>query len=173
MILPGVRSWMSPNSRTAYIEKSKIITPDHLQRTDASGEWIDIKNLHFHVLQPLFRALVLFAAADFYTCQDSKHIGNMPVFLIRTSIEDGLSAPITLDSIHNKIDKNSKSFSSEYGNIVKTSLKAAIDFVLELEALETAAYRLNPDPATIAREEPEEIEIWDDVRKDWRKEQMD
>jgi len=60
-------------------------------------------------------------------------------------VEDGLSAPITFESIIDKVDD----YAGEDGNAVKTTLETAIDFVIGLEAREAAVFGLQPDPVTI------------------------
>ncbi|KAI0836012.1 hypothetical protein F5Y06DRAFT_275005 [Hypoxylon sp. FL0890] len=53
------------------------------------------------------------------------------------------NASITFDSIANNIDRCAE----ETPETVKTTLKTAIDFVLDLEAREATALGLQPDPA--------------------------
>ncbi|KAK4220326.1 hypothetical protein QBC37DRAFT_382009 [Rhypophila decipiens] len=98
-----------------------------------------------YVLQPLFQALIIGAFPDYYLNQTSRTIGNMFVFLIRTGVEEGLSAPITFDSLEGKIDPLSPSYSSKDGDVVKVSLETAIDFVQTLEIREMAVYGPHPD----------------------------
>ncbi|KAM7202205.1 hypothetical protein V8F33_002922 [Rhypophila sp. PSN 637] len=98
-----------------------------------------------YVLQPLFRALIIGAFPDYYLNQTSRTIGNMSVFLIRTGVEEGLSAPITFDSLEGKVDPLSPSYSSKDGDVVKVSLETAIDFVQALEIREMAVYGPHPD----------------------------
>ncbi|KAK3353817.1 hypothetical protein B0T25DRAFT_581508 [Lasiosphaeria hispida] len=66
-------------------------------------------------------------------------------------IEDGLSAPITFAPIADKIENHL----GDSGNAVKTTLATAIDFVMGLEAREAAAFGLRPDPAVLARADPQ------------------
>ncbi|KAF7561540.1 hypothetical protein G7046_g2600 [Stylonectria norvegica] len=102
---------------------------------------VDLKQF---VLQPLFRALLVVADCSEYGGEDSQTVGRMPVLLVRTGIEEGLSAPITFESLAVKTDGQA------WGTIstVKTTLEAAIDFVISLEAREAAVFGLQPDPAT-------------------------
>ncbi|KAK3983835.1 hypothetical protein QBC44DRAFT_390819, partial [Cladorrhinum sp. PSN332] len=77
-------------------------------------------------------------------------VGELPVFLVRTGVQEGLSGPISFDSIskftHPDFKINDK--------IIKTDLETAIDFVLCLEAREAAAYGLQPDT----------LEVWNSER---------
>lgn len=133
---------------------------------DCGGRHYVLCHRH-HILQPLFRALMILASPAFYTNQNSQAIGKMPVFLIRTGVEEGLSAPVTFNSLGDKIDASSPSYSSKDGNTIRVTLEAAIDFVLSLEARETAAYGTRPDPATIIREYPVYISIFDEATQDY------
>lgn len=101
-----------------------------------------IKHHEAYVLQPLFRALlVIFSGAD-WRGENSKAAGQLPVTLVRTDVESGLSEPITFDTIADKVD----CCLGDEGSAVRVSLEVAIDFVMTLEAREAAAMGLNPDP---------------------------
>jgi hypothetical protein len=102
-----------------------------------------LKDHKFHVLQPLFRALLIIISSKNYNNEDSKTIGKLPVFLVRTGIEDGLSAPITFEPIMDKIHGSLGATKST----IKVTLETAIGFVLDLEAREAAVFALQPDPA--------------------------
>ncbi|KAI0157156.1 hypothetical protein GGR52DRAFT_565506 [Hypoxylon sp. FL1284] len=111
-----------------------------------------------HILQPLFHALLIIICAENYHNEDSRAVGRIPVFLVRTGIEDGLSAPVTFDSIADKIDGHT----GEAGSATKTTLETAIDFVMGLEAREAAAFGLQPDPVAAWKNELTY------VRGDWK-----
>lgn len=102
----------------------------------------EVQNLGLHILQPLFQALLIIADSEYYHKEDSKTVGRDPVFLVRTGIEDGLSAPSTFESIADNIDGHT----GESRSAIKTTLETAIDFVISLEAREAAAFGLQPDP---------------------------
>lgn len=103
----------------------------------------EVKNHNrFNVLQPLFRALLVIVSADNYHNEDSTTAGRIPVLLVRTGVEDGLSAPVTFEAIVGKPD----SHVDESSNIARTTLETAIDFVMDLEAREAVAFGLQPDP---------------------------
>ncbi|KAI1137128.1 hypothetical protein F5Y05DRAFT_419618 [Hypoxylon sp. FL0543] len=114
----------------------------------ASGEKIapwrleEVHDHGLHVLQPLFQALLIIVCSKNYRNEDSKTVGRLPVYLVRTGIEDGLSAPITFDSIADKID----GYTGRPRSAIKATLETAIDFVISLEAREAAAFGLQPDP---------------------------
>lgn len=101
-----------------------------------------IKDHRLHILQPLFRALIIIVCSQSYKNEDSKTIGRLPVLLVRKGVEDGLSAPITFESIIDKIDE----YAGEDGDAVRTTLETAIDFVMCLEARKAAVFGLQPDP---------------------------
>ncbi|KAM7215406.1 hypothetical protein V8F06_009166 [Rhypophila decipiens] len=109
-------------------------------------DWVKdyVEDHERYVVQPLFRALIIGAFPDYYLSQTSRTVGNMSVFLIRTGVEEGLSAPITFDSLEGEIDPLSPSYSSKDGDVVRVSLDAAIDFVQALEAREMAVSGSGP-----------------------------
>lgn len=131
------------------VESCHSIYDQQLARTDDDISFqerlrlLTIRNHKFYVLQPLFRALlVVFSPAD-WSNEDSSAIGKVPVTIVRTGIEDGLSEPLTFEPIADKIT----SYLSH--GAVRCSLETAIDFVMLLEAREAAAFGLNPDPAAV------------------------
>ncbi|KPM42071.1 hypothetical protein AK830_g4472 [Neonectria ditissima] len=95
----------------------------------------EVNNHRLYILQPLFQALFIVVCDEVYVYEDSTTVGRFPVLLVRTGIEDGLSAPITFESITGTEDK---------ATYVKTTLETAIDFIMSLEAREVAAFGLNP-----------------------------
>ncbi|KAM7205745.1 hypothetical protein V8F20_002978 [Naviculisporaceae sp. PSN 640] len=129
----------------------------------------EYKYMHHHVLQPLFRAVIILASYDFYINQTSQTIGNMPVFVIRTGVNDGLSGPVTFDFLSERIDPASHYHSSRNGTTVKVSLEAAIDFIQYLEARELAVYGPVPDPAVTVAEKGgrEGILMFDETKQDY------
>ncbi|KAL2022153.1 hypothetical protein VTK56DRAFT_5982 [Thermocarpiscus australiensis] len=82
-----------------------------------------------HIIQPLSRGLLI-AAPGF------------PV-LVRTGVEDGLSAPISFEPIADNVD----GYAGDTQRAVRTTLETAIGFVTDLEAREAAAFRPQPDLA--------------------------
>jgi hypothetical protein len=112
-----------------------------------------------YVLQPLFRALLVVVHGKDYAEQDSASVGNMPVLLVRTGIEDGLSAPITFESIRERIETSDEGCSPP--TIIKTKLETAIDFVISLEAREAAAFGLQPDPVSSTLDCASYVSLWE------------
>ncbi|KAK3364852.1 hypothetical protein B0T24DRAFT_537165 [Lasiosphaeria ovina] len=110
----------------------------------------------FYVLQPLFRALLVVVCTDAFEHRDSGNAGDMPVLLVRTGEEQGLSAPISFDSIR---DHASSSY-GENDSAVKTTLETAVDFAMGLEAREAAVFGLKPDPAAAAESEGLTARSW-------------
>jgi hypothetical protein len=113
------------------------------------------KDKSLHILQPLFKALLLVISAQDYELEDSKTVGKLSVLLVRTGIEVGLSAPITFEPIADKMR-----IESHDGETIRTTLETAIDFVIELEAREVAAFGFRPSPITTwpSWEPPEDSE---------------
>ncbi|KAH6891460.1 hypothetical protein B0T10DRAFT_485340 [Thelonectria olida] len=71
---------------------------------------------------------------------DSTTVSEMTVHLVRTGVEDGLSAPITFDSL---------GFVGNTHRAISTTLEKAISFVMNLEAREVAVFGLQPVPMTV------------------------
>ncbi|KAI1318284.1 hypothetical protein F5Y16DRAFT_414462 [Xylariaceae sp. FL0255] len=101
-----------------------------------------LKENQFYILQPLFRAILILVSSWDYQLEDSSTVGTIPVYLVLTGITDGLSAPITFESISGKIDTDV----GDMPGTVKTTLETAVNFVMGLEAREAAAFGLQPDP---------------------------
>lgn len=104
------------------------------------------KDKSLHILQPLFKALLIVISAQDYKLEDSKTVGGLPVLLVRTGIEVGLSEPITFEPIVDKM--RIESYDGETIRTIRTTLEIAIDFVMELEAREVAAFGFRPSPIT-------------------------
>ncbi|KHO11291.1 hypothetical protein MAA_11106 [Metarhizium robertsii ARSEF 23] len=131
-----------------------------LIRHRARRDGVDYKN---HILQPLFRALLVIICSKGYNKEDSKHIGPLPVVLVSTGIEDGLSAPIKFDSIKDKILGYVEGMNRK---AVETTLEVAVDFVMGLEAREVEVFGLQPDPVLVWRAHPSVIEMWEKLEGD-------
>lgn len=120
--------------RRTYDEQMALPTP--------TGDEDD----QYYILQPLFRALIIIITTTNYKMENSEEVGRMPVCLVRTGIEDGLSAPISFDSIEGKTPVRQQG-STE---VIQTSLETAVDFIMALDARESAAFGLRPDPVAAA-----------------------
>lgn len=126
----------------------------------ARQDGVDYKN---HILQPLFRALLAIICSKGYNKEDSKHIGPLPVVLVSTGIEDGISALIEFDSIKDKILGYVEGIN---GKAVETTLEVAVDFVMGREAREAKVFGLQPDPVSVWRAHPSTIEMWEKLEGD-------
>lgn len=73
------------------------------------------------------------------------------VLIARTGIEHGLSAPISSDSIFADMRTNVLCDEKNEITAVETSLERAVDFLMELEQREIAAFGLRPDPVESTR----------------------
>ncbi|KAK3938871.1 hypothetical protein QBC46DRAFT_316989 [Diplogelasinospora grovesii] len=107
--------------------------------------------LEFFVLQPLFRAVALVVQSDDH--HKSSPISQLPVVIVRTGVEDGLSAAITFDAMiaDDKIEHSV--VKAEDGEIraVQTTLETAVTFLLQLERREMVAVGRRPDPIASTR----------------------
>lgn len=94
-------------------------------------------------MRPLFRAVAVAIRASDYTLETQ--ISTMPVLIVRTGIEDGLSETINLGMIAERDRVNS--VMDQSGNIlaVDTTLEVAITYLIALEQREAAAVGQAPD----------------------------
>ncbi|KAK4044122.1 hypothetical protein C8A01DRAFT_12426 [Parachaetomium inaequale] len=107
-----------------------------------------INQQKFLVLQPLFRAVaIVLRSSDYGTAVPA--IAEIPALLVLTGVEEGLSAPITFDSIADKIGAHHQAGDSI--QTVETSLATAVGFLMDLEKRELAAFGPRPDPADSCR----------------------
>ncbi|KUJ08323.1 uncharacterized protein LY89DRAFT_765180 [Mollisia scopiformis] len=83
----------------------------------------------YYRLRPLFRALIIFVDNPLSEPQD------LLVKLIRTGLEDNLSAPIDFDSIKPEIKSQ-----NDDGTVVTVPIQTAIRFVTELDEREKKAF---------------------------------
>lgn len=109
-----------------------------------------IHHQQFFIRQPLFGAVAIAIRAKHYT-QEVSDIGVIPVLIVRTGVEDGLSAPIRLDSISENLRICVLSGSDGEISAVETSLETAVSFLMDLEQREIAAFGLRPDPVESTR----------------------
>jgi hypothetical protein len=127
-------------------------------------EYTSPRGCRVHVLQPLYQALIMVISTQNYALQDSKTVGTLPVFLVRTGAEEGLSSPITFKPIADKI--RIEGCQGDNGLIVRTTLETAVDFVMDLEAREAAAFGLQPDPFTTWDPDLYNLDRWREVAGD-------
>ena len=103
----------------------------HDERSSSATERTRIVKEHQYCrIQPLFRALVIIINSRDYRLEDSKSLGRMPVFVAHTGLEEGLSAPVTFDSLGDRVEI--------CPGVIKTTLETAIGIVINLEARERA-----------------------------------
>lgn len=96
------------------------------------------------ILQPLFRAVVMVIQEKDHTI-DMTDMSGVVVYLAVTGVEDGLSAPIPLNSVE---QDPWKLIYDQEGSLraVCTTLETAYNFIKELQCREEAAFGLRPDP---------------------------
>lgn len=103
----------------------------------------DIEDQRLLKVQPLFRAVaIVLRGSDFDVFTED--ISQIPVLLVLTGIEEGLSTPITFDRIADRVvvrrDQSTDSVQS-----AETTLSTAVGFLIDLEQRELAAIRSKPD----------------------------
>lgn len=108
-----------------------------------------IHDQKFRIMQPLFRAVAIVINQDDYSIAVPT-IAHIPVLLVITGVQGGLSAPITFDSIADKISVHHKTEDSV--QVATTNLATTVAFVMGLEKRELAAFGPRPDPAETCKE---------------------
>ncbi|KAK3905153.1 hypothetical protein C8A05DRAFT_13015 [Staphylotrichum tortipilum] len=103
---------------------------------------------HTLCLRPLFRAVAIIIKQTAYSIK-VRDIGQLPILLVLTGIEEGLSAPITFELVACQIHAL-HSHTGPFASIqaAETSLATAVRFVMDLEKREEAAFGPRPDPRT-------------------------
>ncbi len=106
-----------------------------------------IRDREFFILRPLFRALIITIRSSYEGYgSTSGDIGQFPVLLVHTGVEDGLSAPISFEHIAHKIHSLFRGVRCGRATAAQTTLETAVTFVLDMERREVAAFGPQPDP---------------------------
>lgn len=140
------------------LDQDKIYDREEQVDPNLPVQWWDCEGLHlpkifFHsqkefLLQPLFQAVII--SIRFETFNKDTKLSQLPVLLIRTGIEEGLSASVSFDSIAHKIQSLVNSPSGQ--TAVQVTLETAVEFVMNLESREVAAFGYQPSPAVSSQE---------------------
>lgn len=100
------------------------------------------------ILQPLFQAIIISIRLEAFN-KDTE-LSQLPVLLILSGKEEGLSAPVAFDPIAHKI---SSFLHSPCGRTaVQVTLETAVEFVMSLVSREVAAFGYWPRPAVSSQE---------------------
>lgn len=141
------------------LDPNKIdYNPEELLDLNLPADWLGCEGLRlpkilFHspkkfILQPLFKAIIISIRLE--TFNKDTELSQLPVLLVLTGIEEGLSAPISFDPIAHKI---SSLVHSPGGKIAaQVTLETAVEFVMSLESREVAAFGYQPSPAVSSQE---------------------
>lgn len=125
--------------KSVLIGLLRVIGPGALRSRHNEG----IEPQRFLLVQPLFRAVaIVLRGSDFDIF--TQDISQIPVLLVLTGIDEGLSAPITFDRIADQVvvhrDQPTDSVQS-----AETTLSTAVGFLIDLEQRELAAFGQKPD----------------------------
>ncbi|KAH6895695.1 hypothetical protein B0T10DRAFT_587183 [Thelonectria olida] len=122
--------------------------PDQLSRL-YSKEVVDqpntkqlIQDQEFYILQPLFRAISLLVDGSAFV--PGYDISGLPVLIVLTGVEDGLSGPI-------EFPPNFPVMGEDKINAAATSLVEAFNFLFYLEERERLFFGVRPDPVESTR----------------------
>ncbi|KAK0762705.1 hypothetical protein N5P37_005523 [Trichoderma harzianum] len=108
-----------------------------------------VRDQEFFLHRPLFRAIMIIIRLEEYNDEDLD-IRQLPVLLVRTGIEEGLSAPISFEPIAHKIKTVIQRTNSSEA-VVQVTLETAVDFVMSMDKREIAAFGHQPDPILSTR----------------------
>ncbi|EEU38848.1 uncharacterized protein NECHADRAFT_83166 [Fusarium vanettenii 77-13-4] len=98
---------------------------------------------------------IVIPGQSYYTCGLVSRVATMSILIILTGEQEGLSAPISFDSIADRAE--TVTIGGTKG--VRTNLKTAIDFIMFLEEREEAA--LGPQPDLIASTDASALDEWE------------
>ncbi|KAF4966835.1 hypothetical protein FZEAL_10608 [Fusarium zealandicum] len=119
-----------------------------------------IEARQFYSTRPLFRAMAIIVPGQNYdTCGIISRVAAMPVLLVLTGQNQGLSAPVSFDSIADRSEL--VLVGGKAG--VRTDLETAIDFMMQLEEREDAVFGPQPDPVastTVEAVHGERVDPW-------------
>ncbi|RKK70871.1 hypothetical protein BFJ69_g11473 [Fusarium oxysporum] len=99
----------------------------------------------FYIMQPLFKAVTIILLNDDYDVR-MVDVGKVPALLTLTGEGDGLSLPLSFESIRDKVED----FIPEA--IVRVRLNTAIEFVIAQQEREVAFFGPQPDPVESTKE---------------------
>ncbi|KAJ4863353.1 hypothetical protein T069G_04307 [Trichoderma breve] len=108
-----------------------------------------VRDQEFFLLRPLFRAIMIIIRLEEYNDEDLD-VRQLPVLLVRTGIEEDLSAPISFEPIAHKIKTVIQRTNSSEA-VVQVTLETAVDFVMSMDKREIATFGHQPDPILSTR----------------------
>lgn len=97
------------------------------------------ENQDNYIIQHLFRAMAIVLLTGNFNMEVTD-MGQVPVLVILTGVEGGLSAPISFEPIAHKAEAYISN------SAIQVSLETAVSFVMDLENREIAAFGRRPDP---------------------------
>jgi hypothetical protein len=164
----------SPEQLVDYIAEGHAILCDEIEATrqatleqdpyqlDWSGKWpsgrgichekdflVLQESLQFFTLRRVFRAVVIAVNGNIRSTPDD--MGPLPVYIIRTGVENQLTGPVVFDSIREHIEETIVGVDGQ-PRAVATTLEIAIKFIEELENREMAVFGPEPDPFEAAQD---------------------
>ncbi|KAH6891497.1 hypothetical protein B0T10DRAFT_512022 [Thelonectria olida] len=106
-----------------------------------------------YILQPLFKAVFIVLDQTLGPTEgpfDAQDIGNFSVSLVQTGCTKGLSGPISFDVLYRNGDvlPGPNKLGSTVCS-VRTTFKAGVQFILDLENREMATFGVKPDPSLL------------------------
>lgn len=117
------------------------------QETDREESWSEEP---FYIMQPVFYAIAVALRTCTYDI-DIANLGDTPVVIVCTGMEEGLSAPIDLSAIDQGSIRGVVTDSSGKLVAVEVALGVAVTFLMALEAREQQAFGMKPDPVQSTR----------------------
>ncbi|KAH6964813.1 hypothetical protein EDB82DRAFT_437293, partial [Fusarium venenatum] len=98
--------------------------------------------------------LIVIPAKSYCNCSSIEDISTMTALILLTGENDGLSSPISFESVENEVEK--VVIRGMHG--VRTRLEVAVDFAMFLEQREDAVFGPQPDPVASTASDTEELD---------------
>ncbi|OBS20322.1 hypothetical protein FPOA_06695 [Fusarium poae] len=112
-------------------------------RSAIHARLLNLPPKQFYNIRTLFKALIVVIPAEsYYICSSICTVSIMTVLVFLTGENDGLSGPISFDSIDDKVER--VFINGMHG--VRTKLEVAVEFIMFLEQREDTAFGPQPDP---------------------------
>jgi len=141
--LPSASPLPSPTCSLAMVDLVRKMSANLIARIknvkshELSLEEEEAKQV-FYYLQPTFEAIAISIRAVNFN-YEAPDVANLPVLIVRTGVEHGLRAPITLDTIPSAARINECTDHNGALVAIETRLEMAVTFLVELEHREAEA----------------------------------
>lgn len=121
-----------------------------------------IRAQQVYTTRPLFRAMaIIIPGQNYHTCGVVSRVAAMPVLIVLTGENEGISAPISFDAIADRAEMVTVGGKAA----VRTDLETAIGFVMLLEEREDGAFGPQPNPVASTAASTVDVESGEQLYK--------